>query len=243
VLASIRRNPARRTAIATQEITATPELFRTKTDTVCDALTEAITTQRLKPGEWIRNSDWANRLGVSAIPVREALRRLEAQGLVEIDAHRGARVTSQTDAHIEETYLIRIALETLAARLALETATPAELQDLIRDVEALTADLERNLAAGDSPAAIRSNHAIHMAVYRASKRPRLVAMIENLWATYPFGTNALSAERAATMVERHRRYLEVLRTGDPERMAQETELHISEARTERLSAKALLASV
>ena len=168
--------------------------------------------------------------------MREALRRLEAQGLVEIDAHRGARVTSQTDAHIEETYLIRIALETLAARLALQQITPADLRRLVHDVEALTAVLERNLAAGKTAAALRNNQDIHMTVYRASKRPRLVEMIENLWATYPFGTPAWSPERCEAIAQRHRRYLDVLRLGDPEKLAQETEAHISEARTERLSA-------
>ena len=204
--------------------------YRTKTDSVFQALKAAIISGQLQPGDWIRNSDWAERLGVSPIPVREALRRLEAQGLVEIGAHKGARVTAQTEAHIEETYLIRMALESLAARLALEDIPDAAYKKLVKEVETRTATLEKQIAARSTIGAVRANYDIHMALYRASGRPRLVSMIENLWATYPFGAPSWPDERWEAMLSEHASFLETLRRRDPDLMARFTEEHIRKAR-------------
>ncbi|HLF77110.1 MAG TPA: GntR family transcriptional regulator [Dehalococcoidia bacterium] len=208
--------------------------YRTKTDWVFETLKAAIISGQLPPGEWIRNGDWAERLGVSPIPVREALRLLEAQGLVEIGAHKGARVTAQTEAHITETYLMRMALESLAARLAMQRISDAQFSRLLRKVEDLTEDLEKCVAAGDSAGSRQVNFEIHMAIYAASEMPRLLAMIESLWATYPFGSLTSPPEERKRMVQRHREYLDVLRERDPEKMALATEDHIRGAREGRI---------
>ncbi len=215
-----------------------PEAFRTKTDSVFESLKAAIINGDLKPGDWIRNSDWADRLNVSPIPVREALRRLEAQGLVEIGAHKGARVTSQTEAHVQETYLIRIALESLAARLALEGISDEAFAALLREVEALTAQLEQQIGARNLTAALSANFEIHMALYRKAGLPRLTSMIENLWATYPFGSTSWPEARWESMLVDHRSYLEVLRERDAEKMGEETQRHIRHARDLRVAMNA-----
>jgi DNA-binding GntR family transcriptional regulator len=162
--------------------------------------------------------------------VREALRRLEAQGLVEIGAHKGARVTSQTDAHVEETYLIRIALESLAARLALQDISDDAFKRLVRQVEALTNTLEKQIHSRNLPATLNANFDIHMALYRLSGRPRLLSMIENLWATYPFGAPNWPDHRWEAMLLDHLRFLEVLKQRDAAKMAAEMERHIRHAR-------------
>lgn len=194
----------------------------------------------MKPGDWIRNSDWAVRLNVSPIPVREALRRLEAQGLVEIGAHKGARVTSLTDTHVEETYLIRTALESLAARRALEELSGDAFKRLLKEVESLTASLEKHIHARNLPATLNANFDIHMAVYRKAGLPRLVSMIENLWATYPFGAPNWPDHRWEAMLLDHRRFLEVLKERDPQKMGAETERHIRHARDLRVPPQAPL---
>ena len=74
-----------------------------------------------------------------------------------------------------------------------------------------------------------------MAIYRASGAPRLVAMIQNLWATYPFGTLTTPAEARVHVIQRHRVYLDVLRLRDPAKMAAATEDHIRDARQMRES--------
>jgi len=174
---------------------------------------------------------------VSPIPVREALRRLEAQGLVEIGAHKGARVTSQTDAHVEETYLIRIALESLAARLALQDISVDVFKRLVREVEGLTNTLEKHIRSRNLPATLNANFDIHMALYRICGRPRLLSMIENLWATYPFGAPNWPDHRWESMLLDHRRFLEVLRERDAGKMAAEMERHITHARDLRVPAE------
>jgi DNA-binding GntR family transcriptional regulator len=209
------------------------EPFRTKTDGVFETLKEAIVRGNLRPGEWIRNTEWADRLGVSPIPVREALRRLEAQGLVEICAHRGARVTAQTEAHIAETYLIRISLESLAARQAMERVTDEEFATLVEEVEAATERLEKLLAADNSAEALRANFDIHMAIYRAAGMPRLAALIENLWATYPFTLASWPEDRRMLMAREHRDLLATLRERNPNKLAQAIEDHIRSAAEQR----------
>src|SRR6185436_14308178 len=111
--------------------------FQTKTDSVFTALRHAIITGELGQAEHIRASVWAERLRVSQIPVREALRRLEAQGLVEILPHQGARVTPYSREHLVETYRIRAALESLAARAAVERAGEQEMGELLRQMTKL----------------------------------------------------------------------------------------------------------
>jgi DNA-binding GntR family transcriptional regulator len=210
--------------------------YRTKTDWVFQTLKGAIVSGQLRPGDWIRNGDWANRLGVSPIPVREALRLLEAQGLVEIGAHRGARVTAQTEAHITETYEMRMALEALAARVAIECISDSDFERLVEDVATLTEDLEACITAGDAAGARARNYEIHMAIYTASGMPRLVQMIQSLWATYPFGALTSPPEARPKVVERHRQYLDVMRQRDAEALASATAEHIREAREDRIRA-------
>jgi DNA-binding GntR family transcriptional regulator len=164
---------------------------------------------------------------------------LEAQGLVEIGAHKGARVTAQTEAHITETYLMRMALESLAARLAMRLISDEHFDRLVTKVEELTDALEKCVAAGDSAGSRQVNFDIHMAIYAASEMPRLLAMIESLWATYPFGSLTSPPEERKRMVLRHREYLEVLRERDPEKLAHATEAHIRGAREGRIRDEAL----
>src|SRR5690349_5285048 len=108
-----------------------PVEFQTKTDYAFASLRDAIVTGRLKPGDWIRSQEWADDLQVSQIPVREALSRLQAQGLVEIHPHRGVQVMGRSLAHVSETYLIRAALESLAAKVAIESSTDEEFDALV----------------------------------------------------------------------------------------------------------------
>src|SRR4051812_12303557 len=81
---------------------------------IADALTEAVASGAVEPGERLVETDIAARLGVSRVPLREALKLLEAQGIVEVVAHRGARVVPFDDARIDRICKARIALERLA---------------------------------------------------------------------------------------------------------------------------------
>ena len=204
-------------------------MHQTKTDAAFLTLKDEIVSGRLGEGEWIRPNEWSERLHSSSIPVREALRRLEAQGLVEIDPHRGARVTSHTQAQVEETYLIRIALETLAARIAMERVGDREFDDLVARVESLTEQFVRAVENDESVTSI--NEEIHMAIYRASGLRRLVAILESLWAKYPFRTLTWASERRKAMVDEHLELLRILRLREPTLLADWTEGHIKGSQT------------
>ena len=92
--------------------------FTSKTDMVAALIRQLIITGDLPAGGQLRQRDLAKRFGVSQTPVREALRRLESEGLVVSDAHRGFTVVEPDDGPVEENFQIRAALESLGASLA-----------------------------------------------------------------------------------------------------------------------------
>src|SRR5512140_1972307 len=107
--------------------------YVSKTDLVAALIRQLIITGELAAGGQLRQRDLAQRFGVSQTPVREALRRLESEGLVVGDAHRGFTVVEPDDGPVEENFQIRAALESLGASLAarkIDAAGIARLQEL-----------------------------------------------------------------------------------------------------------------
>ena len=123
----------------------------------------------IRPGTWIRQDELAGRLGVSKIPVREALQRLAAIGLVRFETNRGAVVPQLSAAEARENYALRRAIELELLRQALANITIVDL-----------AEAELALTAGDSRT--ESNWQFHRALYRASGWHRGLAMAEILHA-------------------------------------------------------------
>ena len=101
---------------------------------VADHLRTAILDGELKPGDWLRQKQIAEELGVSPMPVREALTKLSAEGVVEHVPYRGARVAILTTDDVADLYANRALLESMAAAAAAETITPEELAEL-RDLQ------------------------------------------------------------------------------------------------------------
>src|SRR5262245_9077955 len=93
-------------------------LNRTKKDKVVESIREAVLSGELQPGERLEQDKLAERFSVSPTPVREALRQLEAEGIVDYNPHRGVRVAEVSLSDVREIYLIRGTLEALATRLA-----------------------------------------------------------------------------------------------------------------------------
>jgi len=146
---------------------------RTRAEAVADELRRLIQSGELAPGARLYQVEIARRIGVSTTPVREAFTRLAREGLVRQDAHRGAMVFLPSLDELNENYEIRIALESLATRVAAE-----QLSD--EDLEALD-DLTRQMRETDDPHEyLGLNRAFHARIYAAANRPRLAEMIENL---------------------------------------------------------------
>ena len=127
----------------------------------------------LPPGLQIRQEALAEQFGVSRVPVREALRQLESEGLLTSELHKGAFVSNRSLDEVEEMLDIRIALELRALKLALPYMTP--------EVVAAAKNILNTYDRSEDPVEWRDlNVAFHMAIYRPCNRPRLLKMIEDV---------------------------------------------------------------
>src|SRR5690349_20497608 len=105
---------------------------RANTRLAYDAIRGRIVDGAVAPGQWLRESSVADSLGLSRTPVREALRMLATEGVIEMVPNRGARVVSWTTADIDEVYRLRALLEGHGAALAARAATPEQLAHIQR---------------------------------------------------------------------------------------------------------------
>ena len=145
-------------------------------DQVKDRLLEAILTGRYPPDSRIVETQVARELGTSQAPVREALRGLEALGVVEITPFRGARVRRPTRRELLEAYVVRSALETLGARLAVPRLTDGDLTVLAGCVEKMQAAA----AAGDGHAVAAADARFHGAILALADNPTLARVWSSL---------------------------------------------------------------
>ena len=144
----------------------------TLTATVADQLRRQILVGDLAPGTRLRQIDWAERLGVSPTPVREAFTLLAKEGLVRHDAQRGVVVFTPTTEDVVENYEIRLALEPLATEIAARNITDEELAE----VQAVIVKMRTR----DGAAHQRLNRELHSRIYAAAKRPQLAEIIAQL---------------------------------------------------------------
>lgn len=131
---------------------------------VADRLRERIYGQALKPGEWIDEKVLCDELGISRTPLREALKVLHAESLVELVPRRGCYVKTLDGDGLDELFPVMASLEGLCARLAVEHCTPKQLRDLQR----LHAQLEKAAAEGDIGRYFDHNHVFHRALQEMS---------------------------------------------------------------------------
>jgi DNA-binding GntR family transcriptional regulator len=147
---------------------------RTVEEAVTDALREAILRGVLPPGQRLRQELLAAELGVSRIPLRDAFRRLSAEGLIHIDGRRGARVASLTAADASELYELRRMLEMHCLRLAIGNLTEEGAARLLE----MAAHLDP--AAGHRASGAVSARGFYTELYRWSGRPRMASTIIQL---------------------------------------------------------------
>jgi DNA-binding GntR family transcriptional regulator len=171
-------------------------------------LREEIANGKIQPGP-LRLRPLATRFGTSQIPVREALRRLEAERLVSFDDNRAIIVNAVSAAGINEIFAIRVELECLALRLASPqlAGDPGRLADLERLIAQMDAEEDEPMAWR------RTNERFHRELYQAAKAPRLLSMIDTLWvAVEPYLRIYLaSSPNLARAQAEHRALLEQIR--------------------------------
>jgi DNA-binding GntR family transcriptional regulator len=200
-------------------------------DVISGALRRDIGRGIYKPGP-IRVRAIAERFGVSATPVREALRRLEAEGLVSL-RNRQIMVNSLSIDEMHEIYRIRGELESFALRQA--AARVAADEELLARLDSMIEDMDRN---EHNPEEWRAtNEEFHKLIYRAAEMPRLQSIINQLWAAVePYIRIYVSTVKSfGTAQEQHRLLVRQLRSGEFDEAAQLMREHLRE--TEELLAE------
>ena len=192
--------------------------YVSKTDMVAALIRQLIITGELAAGGQLRQRDLAQRFGVSQTPVREALRRLESEGLVVGDAHRGFTVVEPDDGPVEENFQIRAALESLGASLAARKIDPAGLVRL-RELN----DRMRALP-DDDPGYAELNREFHFTVYEYAHSPLLLSLMRLLWASLQGGPRVTRTH--AESARQHDEILAALAEGDSDAASARTYQHI-----------------
>lgn len=189
-----------------------------------ELILEAIDTGVYKPGSRLVESELAERFGVSRTPIREALQRLETQSLLTRDG-RSLIVASLDHGQLSELYVVRGALEGLAARLAARHATPEELA-VLRDM------LEADRALIDDPEAMsRANRRFHKQIHLASHNRFLVQQLDLVHRSMALlaSTSIAVAGRPTDTLEEHERIVAAIEAGDGDAADKALRDHISQA--------------
>ena len=195
---------------------------------VFESLKQAIIQDNITAGEWLVESHIAETLGISRTPVREAIHKLEREGLIERQPRGGFTVLGLNRSDIEETFGIRSVLEGYAARLAAKKHKKEELKPLEKKIKEFQNALDRKKMK-DLPAI---NTEFHDLLYALSKSPKLIGIINGLRdQIYRFRKMNLKEEKfAATSNQDHIQMLQSIRKRNAEGAERLTREHILEGR-------------
>ena len=182
---------------------------RTKAEAVYQELSAHILDGRMEPGSTVNQEGLAASLGVSITPLREALRRLESDGLVILEAHRTLTVAPLSAAEVRELYAVRLQLDPYAAGLAARLASP----EAVDRIEALAARKLETTARGR----LKANREFHQAIYRSAGNTALAEILDRLWdRTDRYRLIVVRVESERRKVEReHREIAAAIRGRDP----------------------------
>lgn len=196
---------------------------------VADYLRTAILSGELKPGDRIRQEEIASRFGASRLPVREALRMLEAEGLTEHEPHKGARVPRLSAHEVDGVYRMRERLEPLALAESiprLDDTDTARLEEIQQQIEQ-NDDLERFLEL---------DREFHLHSYRGCRLDPLTSMVHRLWnSTQPYRRAYVARggrSRMWVVNAEHRLLLDAIARGDSVDAERTLEGHIRRTRIE-----------
>ncbi|WP_067664835.1 GntR family transcriptional regulator [Ferrimonas marina] len=206
-----------------------PIVHKTRTQVVVEVLRERILSGDIRAGEPLRQSNLAEELNVSRIPVREALLQLEAEGLVRFEAHKGATATELSITQLEELFELRALIEPGLLARSIPQLTATHLQQAEALLTQLEATLEQEEDAVNSYSELNSQ--FHLSLYAGAQRPHTLEVVKGL------NTNAdryirlqlLLAGGIPKAEEEHRQLLELCRSGQAEPAAALLKKHIQTA--------------
>ncbi len=194
-----------------------------KSQSIYRALRERILSNHIEPGSRLVLREIGHHYAASDIPVREALRMLERDGLVETVPYAGARVTTLTAKEVEETYFIRSHLESIATGLAAERITAAELAEL----DALMTKMDDAVVAQDGPTFSDLNQQFHRSIVGCCGNDMLRELTMDIWQRHSGFQRVFRKvpRRLATSQEEHRGIMAALHRHDAGEAARLALLH------------------
>ncbi|MBR5268920.1 MAG: GntR family transcriptional regulator [Anaerotignum sp.] len=194
-------------------------------DVVFNTLRDAILTGKLVPGERLMENQLAEKLGVSRTPVREALRMLELENLVELVPRKGAQVLDMSEKDITNILEVRSALEGLATSLACKKMTKEDLQQL----KSMEADFEKAVADNDVEHFVDIDEDFHDLIFAATENDKLISIFRNLRIQlyrYRMAQAKNNETSMSTIVAHHRSIIRAIENHDAEEGASIAQGHI-----------------
>ena len=193
-------------------------------DVVFNTLRQAILRGELQPGERLMEIQLANKLGVSRTPIREAIRKLELEGLVLMIPRRGAEVAQITEKSLRDVLEVRRALEELAVQLACLRMT----EEGIVELKQAAAEFEHVLGDEDITVVAEADVAFHDVIYMATDNQRLISLLNNFREQmYRDRVEYLKkTEFHEKLLKEHQEIIAAIENGEQERATRVTSRHI-----------------
>lgn len=194
-------------------------------DVVFNTLRRAILRGELKPGERLMEIQLANKLGVSRTPIREAIRKLELEGLVLMVPRKGAEVAEITEKNLRDVLEVRCALEELAVQLVCDRIDPERMQQLL-DAAAHFRDI---LGTADITELGEADEAFHDVIFQATDNRRLIQLLNNLREQmYRYRIEYLKKKECyPQLLEEHAAIIQAIREHDKAKATEITVQHIN----------------
>ena len=197
-------------------------------DVVYNTLRKAILRGSLKPGERLMEIALSEKLGVSRTPIREAMRKLEQEGLVVMEPRKGAQVANITEKDLNDVLEVRIALENLAIEKACERLKEEQVRELYKALE----EFREKVKDGTLEELAEADEAFHDIIFRAADNLRLVQTLNHLREQiYRYRIEYLKDEKTRSqLVEEHEQMLEAIRNRNVARAQELSFAHLENQR-------------
>ncbi|HKD77092.1 MAG TPA: GntR family transcriptional regulator [Ktedonobacterales bacterium] len=198
------------------------EIHLTKTERAIQAIRDAVLRGTFQADEQFSIVELAERLGMSQTPVREAVRALQAEGLLQQTPHHTISAIPFTEQDIMDVFDLRVVLEGEATRLA----TPSLTADDFDEIAAILTQMRATLRAADYSSIHRLNADWHLAIYRASNNPILIETIMKLWRKFLWESLWSMPSHSQISLDQHEEILLALRARDADRAARLMGMHL-----------------
>ena len=199
-------------------------IYRTLRENIADIIRKRIIYQKLEPGQKIVEQDLAKEFKTSRAPIREALRQLELEGLVNIIPNKGAYVTGISDKDVHDIYMIRSMLEGLCVRWATEHITQEQLEEL----DEIILLSEYHMDKGHSDQLTELDGRFHQILYEASQSRILDHVLSDFhkYVQLARRTSVKTEERAIKSIGEHNEILNAIKAKDAEKAGNLATIHI-----------------